>query len=299
MSASESVAPWSRRPLVILTANPGEMYHLNEDEFSAVDFELSHVLSEESITSYFDTSERAVRFDFDISTRKWIRSATVVRIEPQPFAFGSMRAAHRLDDLTVRSGISFFVAKIFRDLPTDKKKYFMDVAMQAEAKLWADRFNSRVSSKNSQLVGGKSVQPVDFISSYVAILVERPGCPVVGVEQLVEGEYVKYNNNWDWSDNRRNTPQAFSHFTWEESKHTMLVCDIQGVGNVWTDPQIHSMNGTGFRCHTTCSTVTNCDDHFEQFREYGKTGNKCFFEEPSLQLALQTLGIAPHWKPGP
>ena len=40
--------------------------------------------------------------------------------------------------------------------------------------------------------------------------------------------------------------QAFSHFTWEASTHTILVCDIQGVGDTWTDPQIHSFNGEGY-----------------------------------------------------
>jgi hypothetical protein len=50
----------------------------------------------------------------------------------------------------------------------------------------------------------------------------------------------KWNNNWDWSDDQRNTPQAFSHFTWEASGHKLLVCDLQGVGDLWTDPQIHT-----------------------------------------------------------
>ncbi|KAJ1467631.1 kinase-like domain-containing protein, partial [Baffinella frigidus] len=39
---------------------------------------------------------------------------------------------------------------------------------------------------------------------------------------------------------------AFSHFTWEFSKTTLLVCDIQGVGNFFTDPQIHSHDGESF-----------------------------------------------------
>ena len=42
-------------------------------------------------------------------------------------------------------------------------------------------------------------------------------------------------------DEQRNTPQAFSHFTYEKSGRTLLVCDIQGVGDLWTDPQIHSI----------------------------------------------------------
>ncbi len=64
-----------------------------------------------------------------------------------------------------------------------------------------------------------------------------------GVERFIEGPYKKYNNNYDWvSPDDRNTPQAFSHFTYESSNRTLLVCDIQGVGDLYTDPQIHSID---------------------------------------------------------
>ena len=51
--------------------------------------------------------------------------------------------------------------------------------------------------------------------------------PICAVEKFIEGEYKKYNNNWNWADDERNTPQAFSHFTFEQSEHRILVCDIQ------------------------------------------------------------------------
>lgn len=41
-------------------------------------------------------------------------------------------------------------------------------------------------------------------------------------------------------EEKRNTPQAFSHWTLQHSQGRFLVCDIQGVGDVWTDPQIHT-----------------------------------------------------------
>lgn len=34
--------------------------------------------------------------------------------------------------------------------------------------------------------------------------------------------------------------QAFSHFTFECSHHRLIVVDIQGVGDLYTDPQIHT-----------------------------------------------------------
>merc|ERR1719284_1052766 len=44
----------------------------------------------------------------------------------------------------------------------------------------------------------------------------------------------------------RATPQAFSHFTYECSQHRLLIVDIQGVGDLWTDPQIHTHIGTDY-----------------------------------------------------
>lgn len=40
--------------------------------------------------------------------------------------------------------------------------------------------------------------------------------------------------------------QAFSHFTFERSGHQLIVVDIQGVGDLYTDPQIHTEKGTDF-----------------------------------------------------
>ena len=37
--------------------------------------------------------------------------------------------------------------------------------------------------------------------------------------------------------------QAFSHFTFEASCHEQIVVDIQGVGDLYTDPQIHTNLG--------------------------------------------------------
>ena len=40
--------------------------------------------------------------------------------------------------------------------------------------------------------------------------------------------------------------QAFSHFTFEKSGHSAIVVDIQGVGDLWTDPQIHTALGDSY-----------------------------------------------------
>ena len=93
-------------------------------------------------------------------------------------------------------------------------------------------------------------------SAFVCELIDRPGKPICNIEKyappvptlrrhlpaifpptqprpsrfrFVEGDYVKYSNNDGWSEDRRNTPHAFSHFTFEASGRQLIVCDIQGV----------------------------------------------------------------------
>ena len=74
---------------------------------------------------------------------------------------------------------------------------------------------------------------------------ERPGSPLYHVEHFIDGEYVKYNSNSGFVDNRmcRQTPHTFSHFTFERSGHEVIVVDVQGVGDLYTDPQIHTSDG--------------------------------------------------------
>lgn len=59
---------------------------------------------------------------------------------------------------------------------------------------------------------------------------------------MMEGEFRKYNTNSGFIEcaQWRNTPHAFSHFTFEHSNHQLIVVDIQGVGDKYTDPQMHT-----------------------------------------------------------
>ena len=65
-------------------------------------------------------------------------------------------------------------------------------------------------------------------------------------EAFIPGEFKKHNNNARWQEvnNARNTPQSFSHFTAEVTECELMVVDVQGVGDLYTDPQIHSTCGT-------------------------------------------------------
>lgn len=65
-------------------------------------------------------------------------------------------------------------------------------------------------------------------------LVQFPELPrphLFCVENAIEGDYVKYNSNSGFVNvadvQLRNTPQAFSHFSFEHSGGASLVVDIQ------------------------------------------------------------------------
>mmetsp|Transcript_19511 Transcript_19511/g.64718 ORF Transcript_19511/g.64718 Transcript_19511/m.64718 type:complete len:762 (+) Transcript_19511:65-2350(+) len=185
----------------------------------------------------FDISsaERAIKHQYDPKKKEWARTLINVVVHPEAFAEGAMRKAYHMKDLSVVGADSRYVLKISKELNEATQIYFDDVAMQMEAKMYAEMYNAKNPPKK-----------VDFLHAYVLQLTERAGKPICAVEKYIEGDYKKYNNNWNWSDEQRNTPQAFSHFTWEASGHTILVCDIQGVGDVWTDPQIHSSDQEGY-----------------------------------------------------
>lgn len=129
-----------------------------------------------------------------------------------------------------------YVAKIAIDPNEDPSTYFRDVEMQAHCAHYAKLFNSYNPPRK-----------VEFVKAWILELTERQGSPLCAVERFVSGDYRKHNNNYGYvSDDERNTPQAFSHFTYEASAHTMLVVDIQGVGDMLTDPQIHTLNQGDF-----------------------------------------------------
>eukprot|EP00997_Jenningsia_sp_PLL12_P003136 NODE_1568_length_1124_cov_106.864186_g1277_i0.p2 GENE.NODE_1568_length_1124_cov_106.864186_g1277_i0~~NODE_1568_length_1124_cov_106.864186_g1277_i0.p2 ORF type:complete len:128 (+),score=33.90 NODE_1568_length_1124_cov_106.864186_g1277_i0:360-743(+) len=95
--------------------------------------------------------------------------------------------------------------------------------MQVQCQGMADAFNAHNPPK-----------PVRFLDAWV---VERKvaGLPsnqrILCVEPFINpGMYVKHNNNYGFvHPNARNTPQAFTHFTWHHTQQKMMVVDIRST----------------------------------------------------------------------
>ena len=173
------------------------------------------------------------------SLSAWQSDEVLVRVERHEFARGAMRHCYRLKLRTAcclswRRDLNL-VAKRYEPASTGTLE--ADVQMQMRAKWYSAAFNARGVPK-----------PVDFVSCEMIEIKRDPDPAVFAVESFVEGEFTKYSSNGGYVTDEvlRSTPHAFSHFTFERSDGREVVVDIQGVGDLYTDPQIHSLDGEGF-----------------------------------------------------
>lgn len=187
--------------------------------------------------------ENVVRHRYDPVKKIWKKDSCVVKMEDKQFANGAMRACFRLKKLSNFSNdkcwktASNYVAKHYLEADTDKENYFNDVKVQMDSKLWAEIYNRFNPPKK-----------IDMFQVSILEFKDRPNSPLFHLEHYIEGKYIKYNSNAGYVDDHhlRNTPHAFSHFTFECSNHEQIVVDIQGVGDLYTDPQIHTSAGSEY-----------------------------------------------------
>jgi hypothetical protein len=188
-------------------------------------------------------SEKAVKYEYCVESDRWKKRVVDIWVDDKPFSSGAMRRSFRIREVHPDGTVgALMVGKHGAKPSTDLREfYFEDVKTQTCARFWAQEFNRRMGD-------GKKV---DFLPCNVFELISRDTRPLMGVEPLVVGgRFEKHNSNTGYVlrvDGRdAAVPQAFSHFTFEASGGALIVVDIQGVGNIWTDPQIHSITGLGF-----------------------------------------------------
>lgn len=187
-------------------------------------------------------TEVVCRYRFNAIRQTWVTDEVLVKIAKEPFSHGAMRSCFRLKKLSTFchrqnwKTAANYVAKQYME-NVDRSVYFDDVKLQIDAKLWGEEYNRHNPPKK-----------VDIFQMSVIEFIQRPGKPLYHLEHYIEGDYIKYNSNSGFisCENMRLTPQAFSHFTFERSGHELIVVDIQGVGDLYTDPQIHTASGTGY-----------------------------------------------------
>lgn len=202
-------------------------------------------------------AEHVVRHLYNHSTQLWSTEDTIVKMEPEPFTHGAMRFCYRMKKLATPpasasnhrfhkygwSRASNYVAKAYIvdgavDCSDDAKVAVRnDIVLQYEASHWAQRFNSLHPPKE-----------ICFIRAYAMEFTDRPGSPMFAVERFIAGKdkygtgFLKHNTNSGYVDRKqhRKTPQVFSAYSFYASQGKRLVADIQGVGDLYTDPQVLS-----------------------------------------------------------
>jgi hypothetical protein len=114
------------------------------------------------------------------------------------------------------------------------------VVMQVEARALAKAYNA--------------AGPPKLVEVVEPFIVLRDSGEIYFAEPLMIGQFFKHNDPAanilgmyegfaEDHDYVRMTPQAFTHFSWHHSCGQKMVMDVQGVGDVYTDPQIISTEG--------------------------------------------------------
>ena len=202
-------------------------------------------------------AERVIRHLYHPETKTWTTDETIVKCEKEPFTHGAMRFCYRLKKRSPPPNessnhrfhsygwtrASNFVAKAYQkdgqiDTSDEAKQAVRnDIMLQYEAQYWAEKFNAKDPPK--KLV---------FIRAYAMEFPDRPGAPWLAVERFIAGTdsygcgFTKHNTNAGFVDEdlHRVTPQVFSAFSFYASHGDRIVADIQGVGDLYTDPQVLS-----------------------------------------------------------
>lgn len=220
-------------------------------------------------------------------TERWTQFPVSGYIETQYFAIGSLRAVyhgHILGHPERPSEMLPIVVKVaLPDTDAAIQTYYTDIKLQSMAMECAKAFSehSQIKHKVEIIKAGLLVLDKDLIiqlNSPAGIINTR----ILHLEERLTGKFTKFTNNMGFiHEDERNTPQAFSHFSYVWSGYSSLICDVQGVAidgvkDIYTDPQAHTQNN---------EKLINC------LGNLGGLGINAFFSTHKCNAICQALGL--------
>ncbi|ORC84528.1 myosin heavy chain kinase A [Trypanosoma theileri] len=220
----------------------------------------------------------AVCYVYSLRSKSWVTTECNVEI-PTPLAAlgkGGMRVCYEVDEIDEEGNHTACIAKFFQRNISDvvEKDYFSEAEAQCLCEEFANNFNQapfngsdrpRISFLQCRvvLIRARDI-PEEYKKTkhgFFSYRTKDTGEVMFVMEPKLRGHFTKYNSNYGEAyadDKHYTTPsqisqrtymfeaaEAFSHFTLVESGGSMLVCDLQGVQDFLTDPQIHSEDGRG------------------------------------------------------
>ena len=205
---------------------------------------------------------------------RWVEDIAEIRMSKTPFAEGSLRICYHAKKMSSRCTLRHrqqnskhaqwayqrnYVLKVYKSTSVRgggqrlRDMLEGDVKVQGEAKALADQYNKELRALlKAGRFDRRSPQPmkfkcVDMLEASLVTFIHRPNKPTYFMESYIEGHFSKYNGNAGYVDRAsprlRATPQAFSHFTFCRTGGEKIVVDVQGVGDLLTDPQLHTREG--------------------------------------------------------
>lgn len=181
---------------------------------------------------------RGTKLTYDCQLDRWDEQPILLRMCAEPFAKGGMRLAYRAREVFEDGAeIECVVKRMLPEIQSPPNAMYQEAMTQMVAEGLAQDFNKACAAR-------KLPQRVAFLP--VSVVKVAGVAEAFSLEPYLEGEYVKHNDNNGHNETEDEVAAAFSYFTYINSNKLLVVCDIQGVGTFYTDPQIHTFDGEAF-----------------------------------------------------
>ena len=195
-----------------------------------------------------------------------------ITIAEQPFAEGAMRYAFLMLDKELGEHYVVKVPKNVQPASYNLEEMKNDIEAMFVCSHIVSEFNERL------IAYVESRYLVEFVHSFLyEILDESAPYKYYYGENFIKGRYEKYNNNAGWTNgagqdaNQSLIAQALSHYSWQLTQGYLMIVDLQGVGNILTDPQIHCLDkarfgkgNLGYQGMLMFFNTHQCNEHCEK-----------------------------------